>query len=51
MKKSIPALLYFLGLLLASSDGQWFPWINFAGIALMPIAILTGKSILKQEEK
>jgi len=29
------ASLFTFGILLAGSDGDWFPWINFAGAAML----------------
>ena len=31
------ALLFCAGLLLAGSDGEWFPWQNLAGAAMLGI--------------
>jgi hypothetical protein len=33
-KGFIFAMVFTFGLLLAGSDGEWFPWANFAGILL-----------------
>lgn len=31
-------ILFVLGLMLAGSDGDWFPWINFAGIFIFGLS-------------
>ena len=30
----IIAILFTFGLLIAGSDGPWFPWFNFLGLAM-----------------
>jgi hypothetical protein len=34
------ALVFLLGLVLAGSDGAWFPWPNLAGVALFACLLL-----------
>lgn len=34
MMDFIMGALFAAGLLLAGSDGAWFPWLNFAGVFL-----------------
>jgi len=31
----IAALLGIVGLILAASDGDWFPWLNLAGLLIV----------------
>lgn len=35
----IMGLLFAVGLLIAGSDGEWFPWIN--GVGLFMLALVT----------
>jgi hypothetical protein len=37
------SILFTAGLLLAGSDGEWFPWANFAGILLLAGILLFGR--------
>jgi len=36
-KNSILGTLFAAGIVLAGSDGDWFPWINGAGILLLAL--------------
>ena len=38
------------GLLLAGSDGGWFPWANLFGLALLPLALLLARKALRDSE-
>jgi len=43
MKKMFKAVLIVMGLaglLMAGSDGKWFPIINFVGVGLMAVAVV-----------
>jgi hypothetical protein len=31
-------MMVFIGLILACNEGEWFPWINFVGVALVAAA-------------
>ena len=31
--------LFTLGILIAGSDGAWFPWVNFGGIGLLAMML------------
>ena len=42
-KGFIFAMVFTFGLLLAGSDGEWFPWANFAGILLLAGILLFGR--------
>lgn len=42
------AILIFLGVIMAGSDGNWFPIINFFGVILMYIGC--ARLLLKKEE-
>ncbi len=33
MKQTL-GLLFFTGIMIAGSDGAWFPWANIAGLAV-----------------
>ena len=45
VKNYLLAALFMGGLLIAGSDGQWFPWANFAGIALLVVfAIIANRA-------
>jgi len=35
-------MLFAIGLIVASSDGEWFPWFNLFGIALIGIVAIYG---------
>ena len=42
--KYIIALCFTAGLVLAGSDGAYFPWINFAGLAVFGLVpVLAGR--------
>lgn len=32
--------LLMIGMALAGSDGDWFPWINFVGVVLFFVAVV-----------
>lgn len=36
-KKSSPALTFSFGLLIAMSEGPFFPWLNFLGVGLFSL--------------
>ena len=40
-------LTFFACVLVAGSDGPWFPWINFAAAVVM---VLTGATLALSEE-
>lgn len=40
------AMAFCAGLLLAGSDGGWFPWLNLAGAGLMLAAALLATDLL-----
>ena len=35
----IMGILFTFGILIAGSDGAWFPWVNFAGIGLLGLML------------
>jgi hypothetical protein len=41
--KQIAVALFMAGLILAGSDGEWFPWINFAGLGMMAIVVVAAR--------
>ena len=43
------AALFMGSLLLAGSDGSWFPWANFAGIGLLVIFAVIANRVMKNE--
>lgn len=34
----LAGIFFIIGLILAASDGPWFPWVNLAGVALVCLA-------------
>jgi hypothetical protein len=38
--QTILAFLFLLGIVIAGSDGDWFPWINIGGLALSGVSAL-----------
>jgi len=50
--KFIAGTLLWCGLMIATSDGDWFPWVNFAGlaIAISGYIIITNKENLLSGE-
>jgi hypothetical protein len=34
----LAAIAFFAGLVMAMSDGPWFPWANLAGVIIFSIA-------------
>jgi hypothetical protein len=32
------AILFITGLILAMSDGPWFPWLNLAGVCIFSLS-------------
>jgi hypothetical protein len=49
-KRFSMAALYAGGLLLAGSDGSWFPWANFAGIGLLFIFAVIANQVTKKQK-
>ena len=41
------AALFMGSLLLAGSDGSWFPWANFAGIGLLVVFAVIANRVMK----
>jgi hypothetical protein len=37
--KLLTAICFITGILLASSDGNWFPWINILGVFIFALII------------
>ena len=37
IQNNILGTLFAAGIILAGSDGGWFPWINWAGIAVLAL--------------
>jgi len=48
----ISGILFWLGFIIATSDGDWFPWVNFAGLimALLGYIIITNRENLLSGE-
>jgi hypothetical protein len=40
----IAGFAFGFGILLAGSDGVWFPWTNFAGVLLVLLAMLCARA-------
>ena len=49
MKNIIMAILFVAGLLLAGSDGAYFPWPNMVGVAM--IAVMTFLAGSEEQEE
>ena len=43
MRIAAIAFCFVAGLCLAGSEGTWFPWINFAGVALFALVPLLAR--------
>jgi len=44
MKDILAVAMFVLGLILVMNEGQWFPWVNLFGTALVgATAVLLGK--------
>ncbi len=37
IENTILGILFAAGIILAGSDGGWFPWINWAGIGILAL--------------
>jgi len=37
VKNALAGTLFATGIILAGSDGDWFPWINWAGIGILAL--------------
>jgi hypothetical protein len=38
--QNLLAGLFLVGIVVAGSDGDWFPWVNLCGLALSGVAVL-----------
>jgi len=36
----LTGVTFVTGLILAQQDGAWFPWVNFAGVAVLFVSVL-----------
>ncbi len=43
-------LLFTVGLCLAGSEGEWFPWANFGGIGLLVLMAIPANRIFPKRE-
>ena len=34
----LAGIVFLIGLILAGSDGTWFPWVNFAGVIVFSLS-------------
>ena len=39
MKTFLTGILFTTGLILAGSDGPWFPWVNLAGVGIFALTV------------
>lgn len=39
----LAVILFMAGLILAGSDGEWFPWINFAGLGMIGVVVVVAR--------
>jgi len=37
--QNVLAGLFLVGIVIAGSDGDWFPWVNLGGLALSGVAV------------
>jgi len=42
-------ILFLSGIILAGSDGTWFPWPNVLGLLLTALAVLVSQKVNLQE--
>lgn len=35
---TLAGIFFIAGLILAASDGPWFPWVNFAGVIIFSLS-------------
>jgi len=40
MRGGVLGFVFFAGIMMAGSDGQWFPWPNLLGVSIAGIAAL-----------
>ena len=40
--------MFALGLIIAGSDGEWFPWINFIGVLMIGYVGLVASYLTKE---
>lgn len=45
-KRSSPALTFSFGLLIAMSEGPFFPWVNFLGVGLFSLTPVLARRFL-----
>jgi hypothetical protein len=50
IKNWILGAMYGAGILIAGSDGNWFPWFNIAGVLMFGIVAIAAVRILKKGE-
>ena len=43
----LPAVTFTLGLILAMSDGQFFPWLNILGLAVFSMTPVIARRVWK----
>lgn len=46
--KHLLGLLFFAGIIIAGSDGPWFPLVNVAGLALSGVAVAVVNRIYEE---
>ena len=51
MKQNLLAGLFLAGIVIAGSDGDWFPWVNLCGLALSGVAVAVVNRIYEETTK
>lgn len=46
--QNLLAGLFLVGIVVAGSDGDWFPWINIGGLALSGVAVAVVNRIYEE---
>lgn len=49
--QNLLAGLFLLGIVIAGSDGTWFPWINIGGLTLSAITVVIINRIYTEREE
>jgi len=51
IKDWILGTLFVIGILIAGSDGDWFPWFNIAGVFIVGIFMVAAIRIFSKEKR
>ncbi len=43
--RALPGVMFCFGLVLAGSDGDWFPWPNFVGVGMLVLMAWWAKKV------